>query len=84
MNYPIRTLLQIRPLLVGFRKRIGLSQADVASLLGVTQQSYAKIEAKPSHRAGLFIRGGHPMPREYSRPYTLTNLILNADEQTHG
>lgn len=48
MDYPIRTLQQIRPLLVGFRKRAGLSQAAVAALLGVTQQSYAKIEANPS------------------------------------
>ncbi|MET0268367.1 MAG: helix-turn-helix transcriptional regulator [Duganella sp.] len=48
MNYPIRTLQQLRPLLVGFRKQAGLSQADVAALLGVTQQSYAKIEANPA------------------------------------
>ncbi|MEO7580873.1 MAG: helix-turn-helix transcriptional regulator [Massilia sp.] len=48
MDYPIRTLQQMRPLLVGFRKRAGLSQAAVAALLGVTQQSYAKIEANPS------------------------------------
>ncbi len=48
MDYPIRTLQQIRPLLVGFRKRSGLSQADVAALLGVKQQSYAKIEANPA------------------------------------
>jgi len=41
-------LQQIRPLLLGFRKRAGLSQAAVAALLGVTQQSYAKIEANPS------------------------------------
>ena len=48
MDYPIRTLQQIRPLLVGFRKRSGLSQAEVATLLGVTQQSYAKIELNPA------------------------------------
>lgn len=48
MDYPIRTLQQIRPLLLGFRKRAGLSQAAVAALLGVTQQSYAKIEANPA------------------------------------
>ena len=48
MNYPIKTLQQLRPILVGFRKEAGLSQAAVASLLGVTQQSYAKIEANPS------------------------------------
>lgn len=48
MDYPIRTLQQIRPLLLGFRKRAGMSQAEVAALLGVTQQSYAKIEANPA------------------------------------
>jgi HTH-type transcriptional regulator/antitoxin HipB len=48
MDYPIRTLQQLRPLLVGFRKQAGLSQAALASLLGVTQQSYAKIEANPA------------------------------------
>lgn len=48
MEYHIRTLEQLRPLLVGFRKQAGLSQTEVASLLGVTQQSYAKIEANPS------------------------------------
>lgn len=48
MDYPIRTLQHLRPLLLGFRKRKGLTQADVAGLLGVTQQSYAKIEANPA------------------------------------
>lgn len=48
MDYPIQTLQQLRPILVGFRKQAGLSQAAVAALLGVTQQSYAKIEANPA------------------------------------
>jgi HTH-type transcriptional regulator/antitoxin HipB len=48
MDYPIKTLQQLRPILVGFRKQAGLSQVEVASLLGVTQQSYAKIEANPA------------------------------------
>lgn len=48
MDYPIRTLQQIRPLLVGFRKRAGLSQTEVAALVGVTQQTYAKMEANPA------------------------------------
>lgn len=48
MNYPIKALTQLRPLLLGFRKQAGLSQANVAELLGITQQSYAKIEANPS------------------------------------
>lgn len=48
MEYHIRTLEQLRPILVGMRKQAGLSQTALASLLGVTQQSYAKIEANPS------------------------------------
>lgn len=48
MDYHIRTLEQIRPILVGLRKQAGLSQMAVAALLGVSQQSYAKIEANPS------------------------------------
>jgi HTH-type transcriptional regulator/antitoxin HipB len=48
MEYHIRTLEQLRPILVGFRKQAGLSQTALASLLGVSQQSYAKIEANPS------------------------------------
>ena len=48
MTFPLKTLQQLRPLLIGFRKKAGLSQAAVAALLGVTQQSYAKIEANPS------------------------------------
>lgn len=48
MDYPIKTLQQLRPILLGFRKQAGMSQAAVAALLGVTQQSYAKIEANPA------------------------------------
>ncbi|BBB70205.1 hypothetical protein UNDYM_5952 (plasmid) [Undibacterium sp. YM2] len=48
MDYPIKTLQQIRPILVALRKQAGLSQTDLALLLGVTQQSYAKIEANPA------------------------------------
>lgn len=48
MDYPVTTLQQLRPLLHGLRKQAGLTQAGVASLLGITQQSYAKIEANPA------------------------------------
>lgn len=48
MTFPLKTLQQLRPLLIGFRKNAGLSQAAVAARLGITQQSYAKIEANPS------------------------------------
>ena len=47
MDYPVKTPLQLRPLLVGFRKAAGLTQTEMASHLGVTQQTYAQLEAKP-------------------------------------
>jgi HTH-type transcriptional regulator/antitoxin HipB len=47
VDYPVKTPLQLRPLLVGFRKAAGLTQAQMASRLGVTQQTYAQLEAKP-------------------------------------
>lgn len=45
--YPLKTLNQLRPLLVGFRKANGLTQKDVSERLGVTQQTYARLEANP-------------------------------------
>ena len=48
MQYHIKTLDQLRPILIGLRKQAGLSQVGLATLLGVSQQSYAKIEANPS------------------------------------
>ncbi|MCA1323144.1 helix-turn-helix transcriptional regulator [Herbaspirillum sp. alder98] len=48
MDYPVKTQQQLKPLLVGFRKRAGKSQAEVAALLGISQQSYARIEANPT------------------------------------
>ena len=48
MNYPVKTVAQLRPLLQGFRKTAGLTQAMLASRLGVTQQTYAQLEADPS------------------------------------
>jgi HTH-type transcriptional regulator/antitoxin HipB len=47
VDYPVKTPFQLRPLLVGFRKAAGLTQAQMASHLGVTQQTYAQLEAKP-------------------------------------
>ncbi|MCS3431341.1 helix-turn-helix transcriptional regulator [Klebsiella sp. BIGb0407] len=46
--YPVKTLGQLRPLLIGFRKANGLTQKDVSERLGVTQQTYARLEANPS------------------------------------
>lgn len=48
MSYPIKTLGQLRPVLQGFRKEAGVTQAAMASQLGITQQSYAQIEANPA------------------------------------
>lgn len=47
MDYPVKTPPQLRPLLIGFRKAAGLTQAQMANHLGVTQQTYAQLEAKP-------------------------------------
>ncbi|WP_051791293.1 helix-turn-helix transcriptional regulator [Serratia sp. DD3] len=45
--YPLKTLNQLRPLLIGFRKANGLTQKDLSERLGVTQQTYARLEADP-------------------------------------
>lgn len=47
-DYPLNTLNQLRPLLLGFRKANGLTQKDVSERLGVTQQTYARLEANPA------------------------------------
>lgn len=46
-QYPIRILTQLNPVLQGFRRSRGLTQAEVAARLGVSQQSYARLEANP-------------------------------------
>lgn len=48
MEYPIKILNQLRPILRGFRKAQKLTQADIAKRLGITQQSYAQLEANPA------------------------------------
>ncbi|HEY9102435.1 helix-turn-helix transcriptional regulator [Chitinimonas sp.] len=47
MDYPVKTISQLRPLLQGFRKQAGLTQAAMAQKLGISQQSYAALEANP-------------------------------------
>jgi HTH-type transcriptional regulator / antitoxin HipB len=47
VDYPLKTLSQLRPILVGFRKNAGLTQEAVATRLGISQQSYAAFEANP-------------------------------------
>lgn len=44
-QFPIKTLNQLRPVLIGFRKIKGFTQKDVSERLGVTQQTYARLEA---------------------------------------
>ncbi|MEX3931804.1 helix-turn-helix domain-containing protein [Paraburkholderia phymatum] len=48
MEYSVKTLSQLRPVLRGFRKAAGLTQAMLAERLGITQQSYAQFEANPA------------------------------------
>ncbi|APY95442.1 helix-turn-helix domain-containing protein [Burkholderia pseudomallei] len=48
IEHEIKTLGQLRPILRGFRKSAGLTQAMLASRLGVTQQTYAQFEANPA------------------------------------
>lgn len=48
MEYPIKTLSQLRLFLRAFRKASGMTQAVMASHLGVTQQTYAQLEANPT------------------------------------
>ncbi|MEA3120681.1 MAG: HTH-type transcriptional regulator / antitoxin HipB [Paraburkholderia sp.] len=48
MDFRIKTLSQLRPILLGFRKSAGLTQVGMASHLGVTQQTYAQLEANPA------------------------------------
>lgn len=50
--YPLRMLSHLRPMLIGFRKIKGLTQKDIAARLGVTQKTYASLEAAPA-RASL-------------------------------
>ena len=47
MDYSLKTVSQLRPMLLGFRKQAGLTQEKVAQRLGISQQSYAAFEAHP-------------------------------------
>lgn len=46
-SFTIKTLAHLRPLLIAYRKQAGLSQSAIAQKLGITQQSYAELEARP-------------------------------------
>jgi HTH-type transcriptional regulator / antitoxin HipB len=48
LDYSVKTVSQLRPILQGFRKAAGMTQATMAARLGVTQQTYAQLEANPA------------------------------------
>jgi HTH-type transcriptional regulator/antitoxin HipB len=48
VDYAVKTLSQLRPILQGFRKAAGHTQTSMARQLGVTQQTYAELEANPA------------------------------------
>ncbi len=43
-QFPVRSAEQLPPLLRAFRKEAGLTQAEVALRLGVSQQTYSAME----------------------------------------
>lgn len=47
MGYPVKTVDQLVSLLKAFRQTAGLTQAELAERLGITQQTYARLEANP-------------------------------------
>jgi HTH-type transcriptional regulator/antitoxin HipB len=47
-NYSIQTADQLAPIIAGFRKTAGLTQADMAMRLGTTQQTYSAAERNAS------------------------------------
>lgn len=52
MDFPVRTVDQLEPILRAFRKSRGLIQAELAQTIGVTQQALSLLEAAP-HRASF-------------------------------
>jgi HTH-type transcriptional regulator / antitoxin HipB len=52
MDFPVRTVDQLEPILKSFRKSRGLTQRELAEKLGITQQALSLLEAAP-HRAGF-------------------------------
>jgi HTH-type transcriptional regulator/antitoxin HipB len=57
VDYSVNTVDQLAPLLKAFRRAAGLTQADLAARLGITQQTYARLEADPQVVSlGRFLR----------------------------
>ncbi|MDC7707595.1 helix-turn-helix domain-containing protein [Vogesella indigofera] len=48
MHYPIITPEQLPAMLRSLRQRAGLTQTQLAERLGISQQSYARLEARPA------------------------------------
>ncbi|MGX7001886.1 helix-turn-helix domain-containing protein [Caballeronia sp. KNU42] len=48
MDYRIKAISQLQPILKGYRRAAGLTQAALSEKLGITQQSYAQLEANPA------------------------------------
>lgn len=46
-DFPVHTAEQLIPLFAAFRKRSGLSQAELAQRLGVGQQTVSQLERHP-------------------------------------
>ncbi len=47
MDYAVRTPTQLASILAAFRKQRGLSQAELAQRLGITQQALSELEREP-------------------------------------
>jgi len=47
MNYPIQTLESLKLFIRAFRRQKGVTQADMAEKLGISQQAYARFEGNP-------------------------------------
>lgn len=48
MHYPIITPEQLPAMLRSLRQQAGLTQTQLAERLGISQQSYARLEARPA------------------------------------
>ena len=47
MHYRINTIDQLKPILIGYRKKEHLTQKDMATKIGVSQQAYQVLESNP-------------------------------------
>lgn len=47
MNYPLHTPAQLTSFIEGLRKKVGYTQEEAGTLLGISQQAYQKIERNP-------------------------------------